>query len=120
MKDEIPEGWSLEAADFINRLLQKKESLRLGSQGLEEVLNHPWIKDLSHEMKGKEDFSEFSLEIKELGRVEEKKQKEEDLFKKVFGKREKKKTKKEDRFGMRNYSKGSLTSNFFKIRSGFQ
>ena len=46
LKDEIPEGWSLESADFVNRLLQKDPTLRLGDKGLEELFNHPWIKDL--------------------------------------------------------------------------
>lgn len=27
---EIPEGWSIEAADFINKLIQRKPALRLG------------------------------------------------------------------------------------------
>ena len=29
-KHEIPEDWSLEAADFINRLIQRKQQHRLG------------------------------------------------------------------------------------------
>ena len=32
-KDEIPEDWSLEAADFINRLLQRRPVNRLGLNG---------------------------------------------------------------------------------------
>ena len=44
-KSEIPEGWSLEAADFINRLIQRKPINRLGLNGPEEVKSHPWIKD---------------------------------------------------------------------------
>lgn len=32
-KDQIPEDWSLEAADFINRLLQRKPINRLGLNG---------------------------------------------------------------------------------------
>lgn len=32
-KDEIPEDWSLEAADFINRLLQRRPINRLGLNG---------------------------------------------------------------------------------------
>lgn len=43
-KDDIPEGWSREAADFINRLLQRKPSNRLGLNGAGEVKEHPWIK----------------------------------------------------------------------------
>ena len=43
-KDEIPEEWSLEAADFVNRLLQRKPGNRLGLNGPIEVKNHVWLK----------------------------------------------------------------------------
>lgn len=43
-KHEIPEGWSLEAADFINRLIQRRPINRLGLNGPREVKNHPWMK----------------------------------------------------------------------------
>jgi serine/threonine protein kinase len=44
-KHEIPEGWSIEAADFINRLIQRKPINRLGLNGPAEVKAHPWIKN---------------------------------------------------------------------------
>lgn len=40
---EIPEGWSVEAADFANRLLQRKPVNRLGFHGAAEVQAHPWF-----------------------------------------------------------------------------
>ena len=43
-KNEIPENWSYEAADFINKLLQKKPANRLGLRSAKEVKEHPWIK----------------------------------------------------------------------------
>ncbi|KRX03300.1 Protein kinase-like domain [Pseudocohnilembus persalinus] len=43
-KSEIPPGWSLEAADFTNRLIQRKPVNRLGLNGPDEVKNHPWLK----------------------------------------------------------------------------
>ena len=43
-KDKIPEGWSSEAADFINKLLQRKPANRLGLRSAGEVKDHPWIK----------------------------------------------------------------------------
>lgn len=56
-KNEIPEGWSTDSADFVNRvlfqklliyymfqLLQRKPSNRLGLRGAAEVKDHPWIK----------------------------------------------------------------------------
>lgn len=44
-RHEIPPGWSIEAADFINKTLQRKPINRLGLNGPEEVKNHPWFKD---------------------------------------------------------------------------
>lgn len=41
---EIPEGWSIEAADFINKLIQRKPANRLGLNGPEEVKQHIWFK----------------------------------------------------------------------------
>lgn len=43
-KGEIPQGWSIEAADFINRLLQRKPANRLGLRGAQEVKEHAWFK----------------------------------------------------------------------------
>jgi len=42
---EIPEGWSIEAADFINGLIQRKPTNRLGVDGPNELKNHRWFKD---------------------------------------------------------------------------
>jgi len=44
-KKDIPEGWSLEAADFINKCLQRKPEFRLGSNGPHEVKNHAWLRN---------------------------------------------------------------------------
>jgi len=44
-KNETPEGWSVESADFINRLLQRKPANRLGLRGAAEVKDHPWVKN---------------------------------------------------------------------------
>ena len=40
---EIPIGFSYESADFVNKLLQRKVSNRLGKNGIEELKNHPWF-----------------------------------------------------------------------------
>lgn len=42
--NEVPEGWSLQSADFCNRLLQRKPSSRLGSEGMQEVKGHDWFR----------------------------------------------------------------------------
>jgi len=52
--DELPEGYSNEAADFINKLIQRKPKNRLGKDGIKEVINHPWMKGFDwEEMKEK-------------------------------------------------------------------
>ena len=43
-QEMIPKGWSLEAADFTNRLIQRKPYKRLGKQGIHELKNHSWFK----------------------------------------------------------------------------
>ena len=45
-KSDIPEGWSVEAADFVNKLLQRKAKNRLGVNGAHEVKNHVWLRDV--------------------------------------------------------------------------
>ena len=44
-KFNIPEGWSETSADFINKLIQRKQIKRLGYNGIEEIKSHPWLKD---------------------------------------------------------------------------
>ena len=40
---DIPIGWSAEACDFTNRLLQRKPQNRLGGKGFQEIKKHPWL-----------------------------------------------------------------------------
>ena len=42
--EKIPKEWSSDAADFINKLLQRKPANRLGLRSAKEVKEHPWIK----------------------------------------------------------------------------
>ncbi|KAM3146825.1 hypothetical protein pb186bvf_000979 [Paramecium bursaria] len=44
--NQIPEGWTEEAADFINKMIQRKPANRLGVNGPDEVQNHPWFKNV--------------------------------------------------------------------------
>ena len=44
-RNELPEGWSLEAADFINKCLQRKPGNRLGLNGPNEVKQHIWMRE---------------------------------------------------------------------------
>ena len=49
-REDIPEGWSLESVDFINKCLKRKESRRLGYRnGIIELKNHSWFKDFDWE-----------------------------------------------------------------------
>ena len=45
-KMEIPEGWSLDAADFANRLLIRKDINRLGYYNEDLIKEHPWVKNI--------------------------------------------------------------------------
>lgn len=47
-KDAIPDNWSVESADFINKLLQRKPTNRLGWNGPDEVKQHKWLKSKLH------------------------------------------------------------------------
>ena len=52
--EDLPDGYQDEAADFINKLIQRKPKNRLGKGGIKEVLNHPWLKGFDWEkMKNK-------------------------------------------------------------------
>ena len=48
--DEIPDDWSQESMDFINKLLQRKPKKRLGYNGVEEIKKHPWMNDINWDL----------------------------------------------------------------------
>jgi len=41
--NDIPRGWSPQAADLINRLIQRKPANRLGKEGPHVVKEHEWF-----------------------------------------------------------------------------
>ncbi len=43
--EDIPEGWSIESVDFVNKLLQRRPEQRLGWHGIQEVKGHPFLRD---------------------------------------------------------------------------
>ena len=45
-KMEIPENWSIEAADFANKLLIRKDLNRLGYNNEKIIKEHPWVKNV--------------------------------------------------------------------------
>ena len=44
-KNDIPENWSIESADFANKLLQRKPIKRLGWGGIRELKDHKWLRN---------------------------------------------------------------------------
>ena len=48
-KKDVPYDWSLDGADFINKMIQRKPTNRLGLNGPEEVKEHPWFKGFEWE-----------------------------------------------------------------------
>ena len=52
--DELPNGYHDPAADFINKLIQRKPKNRLGKDGISELINHPWLEGFEwEELKSK-------------------------------------------------------------------
>ena len=45
-KSNLPSGWSIEGADFVNKLLNRKPTNRLGFNGPSEVKGHIWLKNI--------------------------------------------------------------------------
>jgi serine/threonine protein kinase len=79
-KEEIPLGWSDEAADFVNRCLERKDVKRIGYENENEVLSHVWFKDVDwkaierkkvacpFEIDGKENFDKkFCEGVEKVG-----------------------------------------------------
>ena len=52
-KEELPNGWGELSAEFINSLLQRKPNTRLGYKNIDEIKNHPWMKDINWELLSK-------------------------------------------------------------------
>ncbi len=46
-RKDIKNGWSIEAADFINKMIQRKPAKRLGFHGDDEVKSHLWFKNFN-------------------------------------------------------------------------
>ncbi|CAD8063714.1 unnamed protein product [Paramecium sonneborni] len=42
-RSQLPVAWSIEAGDFINKLIQRKPEDRLGTFNPSDVKNHPWF-----------------------------------------------------------------------------
>ena len=48
-QQDVPNGWSLEAADFINKLIQRKPGNRLGKDGPQMIKQYEWFRGFDWE-----------------------------------------------------------------------
>ena len=48
-EEDLPEEWSLNSMDFINKLLRRKVDKRLGFKGIDELKKHPWMEEIDWE-----------------------------------------------------------------------
>lgn len=48
-EEEVPNGWSPNARDLINKLIIRKEENRLGKTGVQAIKSHPWFSDIDWE-----------------------------------------------------------------------
>ena len=55
-REELPEGWGMIAADFINGLLQRKPHKRLGYNNISQLKEHPWMKDIDWDLLNKKEL----------------------------------------------------------------
>ena len=55
-EEELPKGWGTVAIEFINGLLQRKPSKRLGYQNISEIKEHPWMKDIDWDLLNKKEI----------------------------------------------------------------
>ena len=52
---DMPKGWSADAADFINQVLERDPEKRLGAKnGVSDLKQHPWLKSFPFHLLGKE------------------------------------------------------------------
>jgi len=61
----LPEGYPKEAADFVNKCLERKAHQRLGINGIEEVKGHPWFDGFDWDkLRAKEMKASFIPDVK--------------------------------------------------------
>ena len=62
-KNDVPFGWSDEAADFINKCLERKDVKRIGFENENEVFGHLWFKDVDWKgIERKKIFCPFEID----------------------------------------------------------
>ena len=45
-KYQLPKNYSYECMDFINRMIKRKQTERLGFNGIKTIFKHPWLSDV--------------------------------------------------------------------------
>ena len=48
--EHLPSGFSRYASDFINRLLKRNQTERLGYKNIEEIKNHKWLRNIDWDL----------------------------------------------------------------------
>ena len=48
--NKLKRGWSDNSRDFINKLIQRRPAKRLGYEGINEIKNHIWLKDINWDL----------------------------------------------------------------------
>lgn len=46
---DIPKNWSPHVVDLVNKLITRKEDIRLGKKGAKSVMSHPWFENIEWE-----------------------------------------------------------------------
>ena len=59
--EDLPDEYDKDAADFINKLIQRKPKNRLGKDSIKEVINHPWFKGFDWENLKSKKLSAFYI-----------------------------------------------------------
>ena len=49
-RKNIPENYSIEMGDFVNKLLRRNMKKRLGNKSIDEIINHPWLEGVQWEI----------------------------------------------------------------------
>ena len=134
-------GWSFESADFINRMLQRKVSKRLGYNGVNEIKNHIWFKNIDWTelllkkvkspfipkegdnfdkkfCESSDNFFEIDGETKDKFHIFMKRKEFRDLFWNYTYIREEEKQKVLKKYYIKNYSPNHFGKSYIKIIQG--
>ena len=72
-KSQLPENFSLECMDFINKLIKRKQVERLGFDNIKKIFNHRWLMDVDFKkIYLKERISPLNLYINQSGNFDAK------------------------------------------------